>query len=102
MKDFEYYIIAILLLLVTSTGRTLDRIMKKEIKGKIGIISSFIFSLIGGSIAGMIASVYVEVIQMQWISIAAGSWMGERLLDSVAGALGDKIDMIFKSKNNEK
>ena len=50
----------------------------------------------------MVASVYIETIQIQWICIAGGSWMGERILEAIADALEDKIDLIFKNKDDEK
>ena len=101
-EDLDFYIIAGSFLLITAVGKTLDKLRKKEITEKIGIFSSLILSLIGGSIAGMIASVYVETPQLQWICIAGGSWMGERVLDVVADAFEDKINLIFKNKNDEK
>lgn len=100
MKDWEYYLIAGSFLILTAVGKTLDKMRKKEITERLGVISSLIFSLIGGSIAGMIATVYIETVQIQWIFIAGGSWMGERILETIADALEDKIDLIFKSKND--
>ena len=100
-KDMQYYIIGGAILILTAVGKALEKLRKKEISSTIDIVSSLVFSLIGGSIAGMIASVYIETLQMQWIMIAGGSWMGERVLDSVADALEDKIDMIFKRKKDE-
>ena len=102
MKNWEYYIIGASFLVLTAIGKALDKLRKKEISGKLGIATSFVCSIIGGAIAGMIASVYIETIQIQWICIAAGSWMGERMLDVVAEALENKIELIFKHKKNEK
>ena len=101
-ENLDFYIVAGLFLLTTAIGKTLDMLRKKEIVGKLGIISSLIFSIIGGTIAGMIATVYIETAQLQWISIAGGAWMGERVLEVVAEALEDKIDLIFKHNKNEK
>ena len=102
MKNWEYYSIAGGFLVLTAVGKTLDKLRKKEINEKLGVISSLILSLIGGTIAGMVSTVYIETIQIQWIFIAAGSWMGEKLLDVVADALEDKIELIFKNKSDEK
>ena len=102
MKDWEYYTVAASFLVLTAVGKTLDKLRKKEITERLGVISSLIFSVIGGSIAGMVASVYIETIQIQWICIAGGSWMGERILEAIADALEDKIDLIFKNKDDEK
>lgn len=102
MKNWEYYSIAGAFLILTAVGKTLDKLRKKEISEKLGVISSLIFSLIGGTIAGMVATVYIETIQLQWISIAAGAWMGERMLEAIADALEDKIELIFKNKSDEK
>jgi predicted alpha/beta-hydrolase family hydrolase len=101
MKDIQYFIIAGSLLLITAIGKALEKYRKKEIQNTIDVASSLIFSIIGGSIAGMIASVYIDTIQIQWILIAGGAWMGERILDAVADALESKIDIIFKRKNDE-
>lgn len=101
-EDIEFYAVAGSFLLVTAIGKTLDKLRKKEITEKLGVISSLVFSLIGGTIAGMIATVYIETVQLQWISIAGGAWMGERVLDVVAEALEDKIELIFKKKEDEK
>ena len=101
MKELEYYIVAGSFLLLTAIGKTLDKLSKKEIVGTLSIASSLIFSIIGGTIAGMIASVYIETIQLQWIAIAAGAWMGERVLDVVADALEDKITLIFKKQKKD-
>ena len=102
MKDLEYFIIAGFFLVLTSVGKTLDKLSKKEITGKLGIFTSLIYSLIGGISAGMIASVYIETTQLQWVCIAGGSWMGEKLLDAIVDALEDKIELIFKNKKDEK
>jgi hypothetical protein len=101
MKDIQYFIIAGSLLLITAIGKALEKYRKKEIKSTIDVMSSLVFSIIGGSIAGMIASVYIETVQLQWIMIAGGAWMGERVLDAVAAALESKIDLIFKRKKDE-
>lgn len=101
MKDWKYYVIAGSFLILTATGKTLDNIVKKKITGKLAIMSSLLYSIIGGTIAGFIASVYIDTIQIQWVLIAGGSWMGERVLDVVADAMEEKIDLIFKKKNDE-
>jgi len=101
MKELEYYIVAGSFLLLTAIGKTLEKLSKKEIVGTLGIMSSLIFSIIGGTIAGMIASVYVETVQLQWIIIAAGAWMGEKVLDVIADALEDKITLIFKKQKKD-
>ena len=101
IKDFQYYIVGGLFLLLTAVGKALEKLRKKEISTTVDIASSLIFSIIGGSIAGMIASVYIETVQIEWIMIAGGAWMGERVLDAVADALEDKIDLIFKKKKDE-
>jgi len=100
-QQMQYYIIAGAFLFLTAIGRTLDKLSKGEISGKLAFTVSFLFSIIGGIIAGMIASVYIETIQLQWIFIAAGAWMGERVLDVVADALEDKITLIFKKQNKD-
>lgn len=101
--DWEYYVIAGAFLISTAVTKTLDKMYKKEVITTLGIATSLMFSIIGGVIAGFLASVYIETVQLQWVSIAAGSWMGERLLDSIADALDEKIDLIFnKHKENEK
>ena len=101
-ENLEYYLISIVLLLLTAGGKTLDKLRKKEIEGKLGVISSLIFSILGGVIAGMIANVYIETIQIQWVCIAGGSWMGERILEVVGDSIEDKINMIFKNDKDEK
>lgn len=94
------------LLVLVAIGKTLKKYAKKEAVGKIGIFSSLIFSLIGGILSGMLSSVYIDTLQIQWVFIAGGAWMGERLLDAVASSIESKIDLIFnkneKSKNENK
>lgn len=100
MKDYPYYLIAAGLLILVSVGKTLDKFIKKEAVGKLGVVSSLVFSLIGGTLAGMLSSVYIETVQIQWVFIAGGAWMGERVLDAIATSIESKIDLIFKKKNH--
>lgn len=98
MKEWKYFAVSGGFLLLVSVGKVLDKWRKKEITKKIGIASSFVFSIIGGLLAGMLANVYIEKEQIQWIVIAGGAWMGEKLLETVADAINEKINLIFKTK----
>lgn len=102
MKSWEYYSVGALFLLLTAIGKTLDKFRRKEIAGKIAVFSTLIFSVIGGLIAGAISTVYIETVQLQWVCIAGGSWMGEKILEVIAEAFEDKINAIFKNSKNEK
>ena len=102
MKDYWYYIIGSGLILLVSAGKAIDRFYKDRTIGKIGVISSLVFSLIGGVLAGLLSTVYIEVVQLQWVFIAGGAWMGERILQAIGALVESKIDLIFKSNQNDK
>lgn len=101
-KGLKYYLILAFFLMLISAGKVLDKIRRKETAGKIGIVSSFIFSLIGGILAGMIADVYIEKVQIQWVFIAGGAWMGEKFLDTIAHVIEEKINKILGGDDGKK
>lgn len=101
MKDWKYFLIAGTFLILTSTGKTLDNVVKKKVQGKLEIITSLFYCILGGSIAGVIAWVHIETVQIQWVCISVGSFMGERLLERVAEAFEEKIDLIFNKTNED-
>ena len=102
MKDsLLNFLIALGVLLLVASGKAIDKFVKNEAIGKLGLVSSFIFSIIGGTLAGMLSTVYIETLQIQWVFIAGGAWMGERLLDAIATSVESKIDAIFKNNKNE-
>lgn len=101
MKEVEHYIIALIILIITAIGKALDEMKKKNVHTKLGIATSLLLSIIGGIISGMLSQVYIETLQIQWVCVSVGAWLGGKMLDKVADAFDKKLSLILNNNKNE-